>query len=1238
MIKIFSKNFFIKKHAKIFPHLLIFQKKLFQKPFVNGKIENIIKKVFPIFSKDCSIKISFLKVFFKKPFYCLNYYYERKETYSFRVYVKLKISILKNNFVKKFSKVYLLCEIPLILKNFSFLINGIERVVISQLIKSPGFYIEKKKKDIIFKIIPLKGIWLEIIFNEKKIYFRINGKKKVNIMILLKIFKMDINDIFNSFSLTRYIKIKNKKIFIKFDINNYKGFNGNLHDEYGNLIIKNGKIIKKKHKNIYVLLSKKYYKNIIVCEDFKKKNIFIKSNDRINYNKLFKLNEVLLIKVFDFLSNSSEKFILNSFFLKNFIDYNSSLKFLHNYLNPKKKFNKEKFFFYSYYKKIFRTEKFFFLSDIVRKKINNFFNIKLSSQFIEKKDIICIIKYLISKKIKISDLDSLENKIIKCSGNFVEDIIKKKINLLYLNILDRISKKKNNFNFEDILNSKIISVFIKEFFCISQFSQFLDNNNNLSEITHKRRLTTLGPGGFQKGKISNNMRNLHLSNYGRICPVETPEGKNIGLVNSFAVFSKINENYYIETPYLKIKDSFLINKYFYLDYFSEFNSFLSINLYLNLKKKIILCRKKNKIDYFSSNKLNYTDISPIQIFSLATLMIPFVEHNDANRALMGSNMQRQSITGILKNLPYICTGLEFLPSLDLGYSLYLKNSNIIYSDSKITILTFKKKNIFLYKIYDFKKFNSSNQKNIINNTINNFEKKKKFFLLNDNSNTVSGRISLGQNLLTAFISFEGYNFEDSIVISEKISRSDLYSSLHSNEVTVKLKKTKYGTDKINKIFYINKNNSLKLNKNGFPKIGFYFLPGEVLLARIRPHQLNYSPEEKLVNIILENNKNLNYEEKYIRLPNDISGILTKIEIVNKKSKRKIFGYSNKKYKLIYKKIKKHLFFFVRKKNRKKFYFYNLIILKNRLYFIKRKIKNLKKIKFSLNNEVYKKIKFTFISRRFLKVGDKMSGRHGNKGVISKILPIQDMPFLNDGTPVDLLLNPLGVPSRMNIGQLFEINFGFLVFGILKRIDYYLNKKSLKLIRFLKKLKFKIPKKIFDIESYKKISFFSIPFEGASIKDSKKLSKFIFNKRMKNIYCLNKYNDKLILKDGRTGNKFNDFVNVGYMYFMKLHHIAHEKIHFRSIGPYSLITQQPLKGKSNMGGQRFGEMEVWALEAYGSAYILQELLTIKSDDIVGRMITYENISKGKNKININLPESFKILIKEINSLCLNIKIK
>ncbi|WP_458659114.1 DNA-directed RNA polymerase subunit beta [Candidatus Vidania fulgoroideorum] len=1283
---IISNNIFIRKHIKIFPPMLKIQKNSFRNLFCKKSIKTnlgfVFEKLFPIFSKNNCIKINYVNIFIKKKNIKYTECLEEKSTYSFRIYIVLDYFVLSKIYeIKKiFRKKYLLCNIPIMLLNSSFLINGLERTVVSQLVKSPGLYFEKLKNgDVEMKLIPQKGNWIDFIIDRNKtINFRINKKKKVNIMVLFRCFKIEINDVLNSLSATRILKIENSKIFIELDINYLnKKIKNNIYDDNYNIVVKKNSDLNLKFKKIFIFLDKKFYDKIILSENFYIGKSIFRVNTRFNYNKFIYLNnkKTYYLRVFDFLKKNKNKFLFNSFFIKKNYNIENSYNFFFNYMNPGKSFNSK--ISNSYFDNVFFNKKNYYMSKYVRNKLNEKIHSISTNNFLTKEDIIKIVVFLLNfnfEDTSNSDIDSLENKRVKGIGQFIFDIFERRNYYLINNLIDRISKFDNFIDFKNLINSKILYSYIKEFFCVSQHSQFLDQNNILSEITHKRRISSIIQGNFfSKGRVSNSLRDIHFSNYGRICPIETPEGKNIGLVNSFAVFANINKNLIIETPYLKIFNQKIVKKIYYLDYFNEFKSSI-IGIY-NFKKnylpfnKISIRRFSGKINYYYSGYSNFTNISSVQIFSLASLMIPFMQNNDANRALMGSNMQRQSIVSILPSFPYVSTGLENLPALDLGNLLYLKNiKDIFYIDSKRVIIL-KKNRYFKYKIFNFNKFIFSNQRNIINNRINIKKYKKNLFLINDNSNTVEGKISLGQNILAAFIVYEGYNFEDSIIVSERIAKNSYYDTLHYNEIVLDFKSKKDGVEVLNKdYFYINKNNYSKLDKKGLAIVGLYYQSGEVIAAKITPSaSVRNSPEEKLITTIL--NKNIpKYRESFLKLNYGVNGILVKIDIIYNDKRELKEGYKNcnpdcysyieilKNYissKICYlnnkyKKIKSYIYIsddkiYLKKKICNSL-FYEILIFNNRINIIKKKIKKFSNLKgYFLGNNIYKRIKLTFVSKRRLSIGDKMSGRHGNKGVVSKILPVEDMPFANDGTRCDVILNPLGIPSRMNLGQLYEINLGFIMFGIFKRLKKFIEKKNIYKIKlFLKKIGFsvKINKKyILDIEYYKKtLSFSSIPFEGACKKEIYKLTRFVFNKKLKKELLINSKCNKIRMFNGKTGLKFNNSVSFGYIYFLKLHHISYDKIHSRSIGPYSLITQQPLKGKSRTGGQRFGEMEVWALEAYGAAYILQELLTTKSDDVKGRKKNYENISLGIVQKQNYFPESFNILLNEIKSLCLNVKLK
>ncbi|XAO72566.1 MAG: DNA-directed RNA polymerase subunit beta [Candidatus Vidania fulgoroideorum] len=1302
MLKFINNYFYKRKKNLNIPNIINFQKNIYKKLF-NKKSElyigKTIKKNFPIISKDKTIIIKYKRIFIEKP--KINTYIckIKKINYSIRIHITLQFNfyIDKNRkyFYKKINRNYIFCNLPLITKSGSFIINGIERTTISQIHKINGIFLNKnnKTKEKIIKIIPYKGFWLEIIMDkQKRFFFRINKKKKLNIYILFKFLGIEIKEILNTFCSKKNIYIFNKKIYCKYKkklINN-KIANYNIYNEKNKLIIKKGKIIKNliKKKPKYISINEKK-SNLIIAKNWKYKNIKLNINSRLNYKKIFKniKNKKVKIKVFNLIEKKKLKILSKSIFLKKTNEEieNKILKTIKFKNIKNRKFEKQKIK-KKFFKNKFLNKKIYFLSKFVRNSINSKLKIKSNSMLITAKDIIKSIKYIINskeKKYRIDDIYSLENKRIRNSSQYIIKIIEKKFKFLKNNILERITKIKRFIDLDNIINSKIISSFINEFFCTSQFSQFLDQNNNLSEITHKRRLTILENERINKGMIRNKSREINITNYGKICPIETPEGQNIGIVNSFSILAKINKEFFIKSPYIAITNNRIIKKkVIYLSALEEYKYCICSSYNINNKyisKKEIFCRNKNKIKLEKSRNIKFIELASFQTFSIASLLIPFIEHNDLNRSLMGANMLKQAIPGIKTNKPYINTGFEKIPSKNLNYIIYTNfKCKLIYKDSKKIIIERKINKIRCFKIIDFIKFSFSNQKNLINNKINKIKKKKikKGTLINDNTNTKEGILSLGQNLKVAFLPFYGYNFEDSIVISKKIANSKLFTSININEITVDIKRTNAGNEISNKnLFYIDKQEYNKLDKQGIACIGSNMTSNDILICKLTPkRKIIYSPEEKIVKTIF-NSKLLNYKKSFIRIPKNIDGKLTKITIIkrgstitkiNNKEKNNFVNINIIKEEIIKKTIKeiekkyckfeskkfKNKILYKKNNNKnksipkkiKKLIIYNIIILNNRISQINKKVKiiNNKKTNIRLNRNIEKRIIFTITAKRKLKIGDKMSGRHGNKGVISKIIQTQNMPYLKDGTICDIILNPLGIPSRMNLGQIYELNFGFTIFILFKRIKEYINKKKFKKIKKLlkklnieKNLKYKNKK----IKYYKKhINIQTLPFEGANEKDLKKIKNIIINKKIIKKLEINKTKEKIKIFNGFDSTPFKKKIAFGIMYFIKLHHISRDKIHARSIGPYSLITQQPLKGRSKCGGQRFGEMEVWALESYGAAYTLQEMLTIKSDDIKGRKINYENIILGINKRSFNIPESFNILLKEMKALCINIQIK
>ncbi|WGH27725.1 MAG: DNA-directed RNA polymerase subunit beta [Candidatus Shikimatogenerans bostrichidophilus] len=1121
--------------------------------------------------------------------------------------MKLKLYYNNNKKIKKKNQKVFLCTCPYITPNGTFIFNGSERVIVYQLYRSPGlffnsFYHYSGIKLYYSKLIPSKGSWLEFIIDINNIiYVYIDKRKKILLTIFLKAIGYRSNkNIMKNFNLYKKIKIKKKNI---------------KH------------IIGK--KNLFkIKINKKldFKKNII----FNKKNInFLKKNN-IKYVYIKNNN-----KKYNILKNTFKKDKIKNYKESIFYFYKKYKKILPPNIKIAKKF----------IKKLFFSKKKYSLGRIGRYKLNKILKLKLpyNLMVITKKDIIYIIKYLINlikNKKKISnEIDSLSNKKVKTISELLFNLFNIGILRISKKIKKKFTLKKKKYSPIDLINTKILTSIINTFFGTNQLSQFMDKTNPLSEITHKRRLTLLGPGGLTRERASFEARDVNYSYYGRLCPIETPEGPNIGLISSLCLFAKINDIGFLETPYYKIINYNKKNyKKKYLISDKEYNKKIaSFNFFLKKKKKIIV-RYNNDFILIKKKKINYIDYSNNQILSISASLIPFLEHDDANRALMGSNMMRQAVPLLKLEVPIVGTGLE---KKIVNYSRNIikakENGIIKYVDSNKIIIKYnfskKKKYINFYKkyyTYYLSKFKRTNQNTCLNfkPKVHKNQKIKKNQILSEGFAIKNGKLALGKNLLVAFMSWKGYNFEDAILISNRILRDDYFTSIHIEEYSLEIRNNKLGKEEFtNDIPNINKNDIKNINENGLIKIGTKIKPGDILIGKIVPKDnIIIKPEEKLLKSIFGNKYN-NVKDSSLRAHSSLYGTVINTEIIKKKKKikkldLKIKIKKKKLYKIFFKKIflilkyyninfnnlkTKSLSFFFKKKKKD---FFNFLKIKNKkiLKLINKLIINLnlkkkyllnkykrKKIKIlignDLSNDIIKIAKIYIAKKRKIKVGDKMSGRHGNKGVISKIIKDEDMPFLKDGTVIDIILNPLSVPSRMNIGQVLESILGLIGLKIKK-------------------------------------NFYTPIFNGKNIKNIYKYSK---KNNIKNF-------SKTVLYDGKTGIKFDNKITIGVIYMFKLGHMVDDKMHARSIGPYSLITQQPLGGKSQFGGQRFGEMEVWALEAFGASNILRELLTIKSDDIKGRSKTYESIVKGKKIPEPGIPESFNVLTNELKGLCLNLNLE
>jgi len=1041
-------------------------------------------------------------------------------------------------------------NLPMMTPTGTFIINGSEKIIVSQLVRSPGAYFDKQYNinldvsNYYGTLIPNRGSWIEI-----ELEYKVYKQKKSNYIINIKIDKC------RKITLTYFLTalgFKKKFILELFDqdpvlINSYK--EDNLDP-------------KKTGKQHWKKATKKIYNRIRGREIITHEQAFIflyeifnnnykynlgrpgrfKLNDKLDISKRI-LNHVLAEPIL----NAAGKVVIEKGVLMT-IDKIKILKDLlkaNDFKYQKLKFLDDVFKYKEFNENDLKIIKIKIFADkILQTKVINVIGINPNekSMRLTLSDFFANLNYVLNLQKDIGfidNIDHLSNRRIKSCGESLYNQFRIGMFRIERNIKEKFSAAATNNLFKmrptNIFNNKPLTSIISEFFNISQLSQFMDQTNPLSELTNKRRITALGPSGLSRERAGIDVRDVHYSHYGRLCPIETPEGPNIGLISNLATYAKINKYGFITTPYRVVQDGKILAKIEYLTAGEELNYIIAqanikIDEKNNLVDEEIIARFQGKTTYFSKKEINYVDVSFKQIVSIAASCIPFLENDDANRALMGSNMQRQAIPLIKPSSPIVGTGVEHAAARDSGLALLSEiDGTVSYVDAKKIIVKNKKEE----KSYSLLNFEPSNQGTSISQIpiVNKNDKVFKNQILADGPAMENGELALGQNVIVAFTTWYGYNFEDAIVMSERLYKNDYFTSIHIKKITFERRMTKLGPEEFSyEIPNVSDYLCRHLGKNGVVTIGSEVKSGDILVGKITPKgQSKLSSEDELLQAIF-GEKTKGVEDNSLRLPNGEDGIVQNVKYFSKKA-----GHE-------------------------------------------------------LDSEVLEKVKIYIVQKRKIQEGDKMSGRHGNKGVVSKILPIEDMPYLSDGTPVDILLNPLGVPSRMNIGQILELHLGWAA----KNMNY----------------KVAVP-----------------VFEG---RKNKQIEEFLKDKKAKSFK-----NFKTELFDGTNGEKMSNPISVGVMYMIKLSHMVEDKIHARSVGPYSLISQQPLGGKSQKGGQRFGEMEVWALESYGAAYNLKEMLTIKSDDIIGRNKTYEAIVRNLQIHDSGIPESFNVLTKEIQALGFNI---
>lgn len=1119
--------------------------------FIEEGLGEVLKDISPIEDYSGNLVLEFFDYYMEeKTKYSVEEAKERDATYSTRLHVKVRLINRETGEIKE-QEIYL-GDFPLMTDSGTFVINGAERVVVSQLVRSPGCYYGEEfdtktgKRTYNSTVMPLRGAWLEYETDGNDIFWvRVDRTRKVPVTTLLRAIGIATDSqIIDLFGEEEMLKATINKDTIKDQdealIEIYKKlrpgelptvdaarnlFNGLFYDNKRYDLAKVGRYKFNQKLALATRIKDKVSANDIV--DSETGEVFVQAGEIISEEVAEEIQDSGINIVDIMVGDKKVRIIGNSTCNIHKVLPTVDLSKLH----IKELVN------YNVLKNIVDNTSEEELVKALEERMD-----ELVPKHITTEDMIASINYLLNLSHglgKPDDIDHLANRRIRCVGELLQNQFR-----IGLTRLERVVRERMTIQDLDVvtpqtlINTKPITSAIREFFGSSQLSQFMDQTNPLSELTHKRRISALGPGGLTRERAGFEVRDVHYTHYGRLCPIESPEGPNIGLISALSSFAQINEYGFIETPYRKVDPEThkLTDIVEYMSADVEDNYIIAqasepVNEDGKFVHPRIRVRFKNEVIEVDSDKVQYVDVSPKQLVSVAAAMIPFLEHDDAKRALMGANMQRQAVPLMITESPIVGTGIEYRAAKDSGILVLAEDDGVI---EKVTCdsITVKYKNgkTVVHKLRKFKRTNGGtciNQKPIVKKG----EKVKKGDAIADGPATQNGEMALGKNVLVAFSTWEGYNYEDAILINERLVKEDVFTSIHIEEYDCECRDTKLGAEEITRDIPNVGDDSLKdLDENGIIRIGAEVRPGDILVGKVTPKgETELTAEERLLRAIF-GEKAREVRDTSLRVPHGEAGTIVDV---------KIFTRDNSD---------------------------------------------------ELGPGVNQIIRCYIATKRKISVGDKMAGRHGNKGVISRVLPEEDMPFMPDGTPIDILLNPLGVPSRMNLGQVLEVHLG----GAAKALGW------------------KISTPVFD---------------GATEEDVKEL---LAKAGMSE-------DGKMTLYDGRTGDPFASPITVGVMYMLKLHHLVDDKIHARSTGPYSLVTQQPLGGKAQFGGQRFGEMEVWALEAYGAAYTLQEMLTVKSDDVVGRVKTYEAIVKGENVPEPGVPESFKVLVKELQSLGLDVRL-
>ncbi|GAB2937242.1 DNA-directed RNA polymerase subunit beta [Aquaspirillum soli] len=1315
----------------------------------NVGLEAAFRSIFPIESHNGSARLLYDGYILGDPPFDVQECQLRGITYAAPLRARIKLALRDREsgqwYAKEGPKDVYMGEIPLMTNNGSFIINGTERVIVSQLHRSPGVFFEHDRGKthssgkLLFsaRIIPYRGSWLDFEFDAKDLlYFRIDRRRKMPVTTLLKSLGFSNEEILGEFFSFDRFYLTSDGIYMELVAERLKG-----EIAKADIVAADGRVLVQKDKRITaksirdiqnagitrlevphdVLFGKVVASDVV---DRTTGEIILRANDEITEETIAKLALGSVTELDVLYTNELDQgaFISQTLRTDDVQTQEQAKVAIYRMMRPGEPPTEEAV--EALFQRLFFNAETYDLSRVGRMK----FNRRIGRDEIEgeptlsREDITSVIKILVELRNgrgEVDDIDHLGNRRVRSVGELAENQFRAGLVRVERAVKERLNQAESeNLMPHDLINAKPVSAAIKEFFGSSQLSQFMDQTNPLSEVTHKRRVSALGPGGLTRERAGFEVRDVHPTHYGRVCPIETPEGPNIGLINSLSCYARTNEYGFLETPYRKVIDGKVTNDIEYLSAIEEGRYVIAqANAELDdegrLVDELVTCREKGETILATPDRVQYMDVAPSQIVSVAASLIPFLEHDDANRALMGSNMQRQAVPCLRAEKPFVGTGIERSVAIDSGTTVTARRGGRIdYVDASRVVIRVNDDEAQAGEvgvdIYNLTKYTRSNQNTNINQRpiVKVGDVVEAGDVIADGASTDLGELALGQNMTIAFMPWNGYNYEDSILISERVVAEDRYTSIHIEELNVVARDTKLGPEEITRdIPNLSERMQGRLDEAGIVYIGAEVTAGDVLVGKVTPKgETQLTPEEKLLRAIF-GEKASDVKDTSLRVPTGMTGTVIDVQVFTRegverdKRAQSIIDEELKRYRqdlndqirifeadafarierLIVgkpanggpKRLAKgaeiskeyleglpsrHEWFEIRMADEE--VAKQLELMKESL-IQKREEFDLKfedkRRKLTQGDElppgVIKMVKVYLAVKRRLQPGDKMAGRHGNKGVVSKILPIEDMPYMADGTPVDIVLNPLGVPSRMNVGQILEVHLGWAAKGLGKQFDRLLREqRNVSEVReYLDKV-YNSTGKSEEIASLTDdevielarhltggVPFATPVFDGAKEEEIRRMLDLAYpsDDPLTARLGFNGSKTQMTLFDGRSGEAFDRKVTVGVMHFLKLHHLVDDKMHARSTGPYSLVTQQPLGGKAQFGGQRFGEMEVWALEAYGAAYTLQEMLTVKSDDVTGRTKMYENIVKGEHKIEAGMPESFNVLVKEIRSLGLDI---